>query len=44
MVHGSIPDAGRFVGPFFLVAAGDWFGSQHMGLHSPREAPHVCTV
>jgi hypothetical protein len=31
-------------GPFFLVAAGDWFGSQHMGPHSPREAPHVCTV
>jgi hypothetical protein len=29
---------------FFLVAAGDWFGSQHMGPHSPREAPHVCTV
>jgi hypothetical protein len=43
-VHGSIPDAGRFRGPFFLVAAWDWFGSQHMGLHSPREAPHVCTV
>jgi hypothetical protein len=43
-VHGSIPDAGRFRGPFFLVAAGDWFGSHHMGLHSPREAPHVCTV
>jgi hypothetical protein len=43
-LHGSIPDAGRFRGPFFLVAAGNWFGSQHMGLHSPREAPHVCTV
>jgi hypothetical protein len=35
-------DAGRFRGPFFLVAAGDWFGSQHMGPHNPREAPHVC--
>ena len=22
----------------------DWFGSQHLGPHSPREAPHVCTV
>jgi hypothetical protein len=21
-----------------------WFGSQHLGPHSPREAPHVCTV
>jgi hypothetical protein len=30
--------------PFLLVAAGDWFGSQHMGPHSPREASHVCTV
>jgi hypothetical protein len=34
----------RIVGNFLLVAAGDWFGSQHMGPHSPREAPHVCTV
>jgi hypothetical protein len=42
--YGSIPDAGRFRGPFLLVAAGDWFWSQHMGPHSPREAPHVCTV
>ena len=40
----SIPDAGGFRGPFYLVAAGDWFGSQHLSPHSPREAPHVCTV
>jgi hypothetical protein len=30
---------GRFREPFFQVAAGDWFGSQQMGPHSPREAP-----
>ena len=43
-VTALIPDAGGFRGPFYLVAAGDWFGSQHLGPHSPREAPHVCTV
>ena len=29
---------------YMMVAAGDWFGSQHLGPHSPREAPHVCTM
>jgi hypothetical protein len=31
------------LGRFYLVAAGDWFGSQHLG-HSPREAPYVYGV
>jgi hypothetical protein len=43
------PEGGDYVdsitiGPSFRVAAGDWFGSQDMGPHSPHEAPHVCTV